>query len=243
MYKVSDIRFIERVRSNVLKTIETYRLIMPEDKILVAVSGGKDSLSLLDILAWRKQILSSPSALYVANIKAEEIPSETDTAYLNAFCERLSVPFMEKRTRINLHQDKRKGICYLCSRQRRKELFILAGELNCNKVAFGHHLDDLIETLLMNMIHHGTFCSIPAKLELFEGKITLIRPLVSVTNNELARYATLRGFKPAATRCPYEHASMRNEVRKLILEMTHLNKKVKQNLFRSMTHIESDFLP
>ncbi len=243
MSKISDCRFIERIRSRVLKTIETYQLVTTEDRILVAVSGGKDSLALLDMLAWRKQILSTPSALRAVYIKTEEIPYEIDTDYVRNLCDRLSVPFTEKRTSVNSHHDSKKNPCFLCSHNRRKELFLLANELNYNKIAFGHHMDDLIETLLMNMIHHGTFCSIPAKLEMFSGKITLIRPMISVTANELVRYALLQGFRLPVTRCPYEDLTMRNEVRQLIIEMSHLNKKVKQNLLRSMSHIEEDYLP
>ncbi len=241
--QLSDSRFMERIRSRFLKTISEYDLILPSDRILVAVSGGKDSLSLLDMLAWRKQILSSPISLYAAHIRSGIIPEVTNIAYLKEWCDTHQVPFVDRPPGDDVDPLPSKGACYVCSRNRRKELFILADAMKCNKIALGHHRDDIIETLLMNMIHHGTISAMPVRLEMFGGKFTIIRPLASVTAVELTRYASLKGFPPQTVRCPYENISQREEVRKIILEMSKLNKKARQNLFRSVSHIETGFLP
>jgi tRNA(Ile)-lysidine synthase TilS/MesJ len=243
MTELSDVRFIDRIRSKFLKTVNEYDLIAPSDRILVAVSGGRDSLSLLEMMAWRKTILASPQSLFAAHIKSVDIPEATDIHYLHELCETLRVPFIEKPVKTGVDPVSAKGACYTCSRKRRKELFILAEEVKCNKIALGHHRDDIIETLLMNMIHHGTISAMPVQLEMFRGKFTIIRPLASLTATELTRYASLKGFPVQAERCPYENLSQREEVRKIILEMSKLNKKVKQNLFRSINHIEAGFLP
>ena len=243
MTQLSDSRFLERIRSRFLKTVNEYDLILPSDRILVAVSGGKDSLSLLDLLAWRKQILFSPFSLYAAHIRSGIIPEVTDIGYVKEWCDAHQVPFVERQTGDGVDPLPSKGACYVCSRNRRKELFTLAEAMKCNKIAFGHHRDDIIETLLMNMIHHGTISAMPVGLEMFGGKFTIIRPLALVTAMELTRYASLRGFPSQTVRCPYEDFSQREEVRKIIQEMSKLNKKVRQNLFRSVSHIETGFLP
>ncbi len=241
MTEMSDLRFTDRIRSRFLKTIREYDLISPDDQILIAVSGGKDSLALLEMMAWRRKILSSPRALFAAHVKPAGLPEMADIPYLEELCELLRVPFMVSHAPADA--DPGKGGCFICSRSRRKELFILAEQLKCNKIAFGHHRDDIVETLLMNMIHHGTFSTMPVQLEMFGGTYTIIRPLAYITEAELTRYASLKGFPQQTTQCPIENLSQRNEVRKIILEMVKLNKKAKQNLFRSISHIEAEHLP
>lgn len=239
----SDERFVNRIRSRIGKVIHTYDLVGPDDRVLVAISGGKDSLAMLEILAWRKKILSAPAVIHAAYVKVQEIPYEADENYLHSFCESLSIPFLQRLVNLDLQWAKEKQVCFICSWHRRKALFELANELNCNKIAFGHHLDDSIETLLLNMIFHGEICAMPVNLELFNGKMAIIRPMATITGHELERYAAIRGYKPPTSRCPYENESHRNEVRKIILHMSRLNKKAKQNLFRSMGHIRQDYLP
>lgn len=239
----SDERFVDRIRSRIGKTIHTHDLVRPDDRVLVALSGGKDSLALLEILAWRKQFLSAPATIHAAYVKAEEIPYEADENYLHSFCESLGIPFVIRSVHLDLQRAPEKQICFICSWHRRKALFELANELKCNKIALGHHLDDSIETLLLNMIFHGEICAMPVNLELFSGKMAIIRPMATITGHELERYAAIRGYRPLTSRCPHENDSRRKEIQKIILHMSRLNKKAKQNLFRSMGHIRQDYLP
>lgn len=235
--------FIEKIRHTAGKAINQHGMIGQDDTVMVAVSGGKDSLSLLEILSVRRKYLPIKYHLHAAHVLTEDVPYQIDLDFLKAFCKDLDVTLHLIHTKANLQRSGKKKPCFVCSWNRRKELFKLTHELGIRKLAFGHHLDDAVETLLINMAQHANISSIPASLEMFDGKLQVIRPLIFLTDQEMKRYADLLGFPSLKKLCPYEDTTMRQRSRELLDQFDLLNKKARINLFNAMGNIDAAYLP
>jgi tRNA(Ile)-lysidine synthase TilS/MesJ len=144
---------------------------------------------------------------------------------------------------VDINANPKKAPCFVCSWHRRKRLFELTKELKCNKLALGHHMDDALETLLMNMIYHGSISSMPASLKMFGGRMQLIRPLIELTNQEMLDVANERAYPKLKNICPYGDDTKRSGVKALIESMASMNQHARKNLFRSMSSIFSEYLP
>lgn len=225
------------------KAIFDYDLIGAGDKILVGVSGGKDSLALLEVLALRARDKKYDYTVMAAHIAVENVAYEVDEEYIRDFCGKLGVEFVYRTIDAEVKKDSGKPACFVCSWNRRKTLFEIAKEHGCNKLALGHHRDDAIESLLMSMMFNGTIASMPPKLSMFDGTFTLIRPFIYLTNEETTEYAAWRGFKKQKKNCPYERATNRDAVAGIIRQMETLSPHVKGNLFAAMKNIQPEYLP
>ena len=232
----------EKISRKVGKAINEFRLIEDSDRVLVGLSGGKDSMILLEALAGRKKHLPFSFELFAVHVAAGNIGYRMDTEYLQAFCSGLEVPLYLEEIDIEPDPESGKSPCFLCSWNRRKTIFKKSEELGCNKVALGHHKDDAIQTLLMNMIYHGSISSLPQKLEMFSGRIHLIRPLLMIPEHELSYYANMRSFKQNEKSCPFDGTTRRETVKQLVREIDKLNKNARRNIFRSMDHIFNEYL-
>ena len=233
----------EKISRKVGKTLQEYRLIAGADRVLVGLSGGKDSMILLEALADRKKHLPFNFELFAVHIAATGIGYKMDTVYLQKFCSELNIPLYLEEIEVDLTVDPKKPPCFICSWQRRKRIFELSKELDCNKIAFGHHKDDAIQTLLLNMIYHGSFSSFSQDLSMFEGRIRLIRPLLYIPEKELTNYATLRTFKKQEKSCPYQGSTKRDEIKDLIQQMDKLSPDARRNIFNAMNNIYQEYLP
>jgi len=235
--------FIQKVRQTAGKAINQYQMIGAGDTVMVAVSGGKDSLALLEILSSRRKGMPINYNLHAAHIITEDVPYQIDTEWLQEFCKQLDVTLHLVKTKANLATAGKKKPCFACSRNRRKELFQLTHSLGIRKLAFGHHLDDAVETLIMNMTQHANISSIPAHLHMFEGKLEVIRPLILLTNAEMKEYAQIMNFQSLKQECPYEDHTIRQKARDIVEQMTAINPKARINLFNSMKKIDFEYLP
>ena len=228
------------ISKRVGKAIADYDMLSDGDKIAVAVSGGKDSLTLLRILNDRKAFVP---------IKYELLAVHIDLGYPCMHTNVLSEYF--KAQGINYHIEKvdilkgktRKDIsCFWCSWNRRKALFKTASRFGCTKVALGHHKDDIIETILMNLFFHGEISAMAPKQELFKGKIVLIRPLAYVQEDMLRRFAKEANFPRQKCACPNSLTSNRTKIANIIKDLRKVCPDVKTNIFRSIKRIKQDYL-
>ena len=224
-------------------TMRDHALIEPGDHVLVGLSGGKDSMILLEALGERKQAMPFEFELTAAHIEASGIGYEIDRKKLSAFCEKSNVPLHYKTIAPDLEKDPAKTACFLCSWHRRKELFNLTRELNCNKLALGHHRNDAIETLLLNMIYHGSISSLPYTLNMFEGRLKLIRPLMDLDERLLEDYADLNKLVNVEKSCPHEDRTKRETIAQLIREIEKIHGLGPFNMFKSMDKILEEYLP
>ncbi len=239
----ADKNFIRKIIKQTGNAINQHQMIKDGDKILVAVSGGKDSLSLLDILSERRKFLPINYEIHAIHIITEDVPYEIDKEFLNNFCTQLDVHLHIIKTYAGIDEKPNKKPCFTCSWNRRKELFDFAQKNNFKKIAFGHHLDDAIETLMMNMVMHANISSIPPTLNMFNDSICVIRPLIYNTNAEMIKYAKIKEFVSLKKECPYEDHTYRNHARQWINQFEKLNTQARINLFRSMSNIDEEYLP
>ena len=221
------------------KALGEYQLISDGDHILVGLSGGKDSLCLLEMLARRSHILKPRFSVEALHVRMENIQYETDTTYLQQFCNQLRVPLHIVTTSLNTstlttHHSKEKPACFLCSWQRRKQLFNMAQQLGCSKIALGHHQDDLIHTALMNLTFQGRFDTMPALLRMRKMPLTIIRPLCLCQEDDIRAYANLQGYQKQLKQCPYEHDTNRTSIHAIFTHMKQLNPEARQSLWNAL---------
>lgn len=233
----------EKISKKAGRAILEYSMIREGDKVLAGLSGGKDSMILLEALADRKRHFPFGFELFAIHVSAANIGYRMDTDYLAEFCNELEVPLYLEEIEVDPGPDPKKAPCFICSWNRRKRIFEKSRELDCNRVALGHHKDDAIQTVLMNMIYHGSYSSLPQKLSMFGGRIDLIRPLLFIPEKELTYYATLRGFEKQEKTCPYNNTTKRESIKELIRQMDKLNRDARRNIFRAMDNIYGEYLP
>lgn len=224
-------------------TMRDQSMIKEGDHVLVGVSGGKDSMILLEVLAAQLRSVPFNFALSAAHIEASGIGYKINREKLNNFCDRLGIALHHRSIEPDLEKDRSKTACFICSWTRRKELFKLTRELKCNKLALGHHRNDAVETLLMNMIYHGSISSLPYTLKMFEGRIQLIRPLLDLDERLLEEYARLNELVHVEKSCPHEDRTQRENIAQLISQVEALHGLGPFNIFKSMNKIFTEYLP
>lgn len=236
-------KLLRRINQRFAKGVVKYGLIEDDDKILVGLSGGKDSMALLELLALRSRIHKPRFSLMAVHVGMTNIAYRADLDYLKAYSEGLGVPFVHYKTSFDSSTDTRKSPCFLCSWNRRKALFTVAKEHGCNKIALGHHMDDILQTLLMNITFQGAFSSMPPKLVMHKFDMTLIRPLCLVHEADLEELAALRGYRKQVKNCPYETASNRAQMKDVLRRLEELNPEARYSLWGSMTNVQEELLP
>lgn len=235
--------FLQNTRKRVGKAIHKYELIKEGDSILIAVSGGKDSMFLLESLALTKKHLPFKFNLKAVHIQVDDAEYAIDNEYLENLCSELEVPLIYYNIKIGDLNKTKKSPCFICSWKRRHALFEAVDKLGCNKLALGHHMDDAIETLLLNMTYHGNISSMPAELQMFKGKFKIIRPLLLTEEHNIEKYTKLRAFPDEIQLCPFEEKGNRYEMKKVVSSLVSLNPNARINLLRSMSKIDFEYLP
>jgi tRNA 2-thiocytidine biosynthesis protein TtcA len=239
----SDKKIIQTIHNKLKKAINDYRLIDDNDHILIGLSGGKDSLALVELLGERMKIFVPKFKVTATHISVENIPYQSDLAYLEAHCNKFGIPFVHHTTRFDDSTETRKSTCFLCSWHRRKTLFEVAKETGCNKIALGHHLDDIAETLLLNLVYQGSFGTMPPKLKMDKFDMTIIRPLALISENEMKEMERIRDYQKQIKNCPHEKDSSRRDAKNLLTELEKWNPNVRQSIWGAMENIKTDYLP
>lgn len=239
---------LNRLTKRFHKACADYQLIADDDHILIGLSGGKDSLLLTELLGRRAQIYKPRFKVTALHVRVKERDYHTDLSYLESFCAEAQVPLIVRDTEIGElpntpNTRTTQNPCFLCSWYRRKALFNVAQELGCNKIAFGHHRDDVAQTLLMNLIFQGAFASMPPILQLDKMPLQLIRPLCLIDEADIVTYAAMRGYEKQTKLCPFGHVSSREKVKELLEHIKTLNPEAIDSIFGAMTNIKTDYLP
>jgi tRNA 2-thiocytidine biosynthesis protein TtcA len=225
------------------RAIRHYDLIEVGDRIAVAVSGGKDSLSLLWLLWTRLRWVPVRYELTAVHLDPG-FPGHRP-AQVEAFCRALGVPLRWERTDYGprAHSpENRENPCFFCSRLRRKRLFELAAELGCSKLALGHNQDDIIETLFLNVFYSGEIGTMVPRQPLFSGALTLIRPLALTAEKEIKSLVRRKGWAEMVNTCPSAGVSSRAAVKKMLNDLYATNRKIRGNTFRALSSVRWDYL-
>jgi tRNA 2-thiocytidine biosynthesis protein TtcA len=233
----------KEIRSLMGKAIHRYGMIQDGDRILVGVSGGKDSLTLLTLLSERAKRVPIHYELIAVHVDLGFQSSGVDM--LTEFFEAKKIAYHIEPTRIAElanGPDNRENPCFLCSWERRKRVFSLAQRFGCNKIAFGHHKDDIIETFLLNIFYSAEISTMLPLQTLFKGKMTLIRPLALMEEKKIERFAKEMGLPYFPCGCPASGKSKRRKVKELLSALEKENRQVKGNIFRSLSNIKMEYL-
>lgn len=222
------------------KAIWDYRMLGEGDKVLVAVSGGKDSLSLVKILKERTKFV--PINYEIIACFVDMGFSWVNNDILANYFELESIPYRIVRPPDAWKGEEEPFGCFWCSWNRRKALFDLAHELRCTKIAFAHHMDDIIETILLNLFFQGEIGTMQPYQEMFDGELALIRPLAYVEEHELVKLSRVLNLPVITSECPHSNTSKRHLLKGIIKELKTHNKNVKKNIFRSLQHIREEYL-
>ena len=236
-------RLWHRLNERFVKAMATYHLIEDDDRILVGLSGGKDSLCLLELLAKRSRIQHPRFEVEALHVRMSNIHYETDTSYLQKFCDDLGVKLHVMTTSFEVDNNsegdaarlhKQKTPCFLCSWNRRKQMFNLAQELGCNKIALGHHQDDLLHTALMNLTFQGRFDTMQALLKMRKMPLSIIRPLCMIEEKDIKNYAELQGYQKQQKLCPYETNSHRAEIKQIYDAIEQMNQEARYSMWNAL---------
>jgi tRNA 2-thiocytidine biosynthesis protein TtcA len=239
-----------RLYLHLKKWLETaclsYGMLEAGDRLLVGVSGGMDSLVLLDLLNSPMVHIPSDFSLLAVNVDMGFEPDLKGCRALERFLSREGYEYVIEKTDIGplSHSDyNRKNPCFLCSRLRRKRLFEIAAEKGCNKIALAHHKDDIIETLLINIFYGREISTMMPNQSIFGGKLHIIRPLALIREDLVKKYGRERGFPIIENPCPTGGMSRRVIVKKMIRDLEKDNKNIRENIFKAMAHVKPDYLP
>ena len=230
----------KRLHRLVGQAIVDFRMIEEGDKVMVCLSGGKDSHSLLDLLISLQRRAPVNFELVAVNLDQKQpgFPADVLPRYLDG----LGVPYrIEEQDTYSIVKrliPEGQTMCSLCSRLRRGVLYRVAGELGATKIALGHHRDDIVTTMMMNMFFNGRLKGMPAKLVSDDGRNVVIRPLAYVAESDLAAWAEHRGFPiiPCSL-CGSQDHLQRVQVKQLLHDMERQYPGRIDNMFRAMGHV------
>lgn len=217
-----------------------YNLFQDGDTVMVAVSGGKDSLSLLDLLCRYRRVAPQRYTLKAGFVRYDRhcgraVPEE----WLRAFCAEQGVPFFVEELAVQEELARTPlSPCFRCAWLRRKTLFLLAGRLGCNKLAFGHHADDIAETTLLNLFFAARLRPMEPRVVMFGGVLTVIRPLALVEERDIIPFAQASGYPLTGEPCPEGLDSRRALVRRVLRELEGECHQVKRHILRAAEHCQ-----
>ncbi len=202
--------------------VEHYEMIAPGDAVAVGVSGGKDSVALLTLLSRLRRFYPAPFTLTAITLDPQFDGTPGDYSEIQRLCDRLEVPYVLQRTHLWEAASQAQGDkpCSLCAKLRRGALHKAAVEAGCNVVALGHHQDDAAETVLMNLLGGGTLGCFSPKSYLDRRGLTLIRPMVYLSEGELAAFVRREGLPTVASRCPVDGCTGRQEMKQLLAQLS-----------------------
>ena len=207
--------------SKLMRAVTEFNMLKGGDKILIGLSGGKDSLFLLYAMAYLKEKLHNKFSLYALNI--DPMFSENfSVEKMENYCQSLDIPFRSQTVDIKgaIEAQDGKTPCFTCSYFRRGAINRIAKEMGCNKIAYAHHNDDAVETFFMNLIYSGQLGTFSPVTYLSRMDLTVIRPLVYFREHEIEESVKIHNFSPIKNPCPFDGNTKRQRAKELIASLS-----------------------
>ncbi len=219
-----------------------YHMLDRGDRVMVAVSGGVDSMVLAWLMhEWRKKIPFSYQLYFVHIDHGFGIDENNENNDVDQLLKLLATKGIDLRV-IEGRSIDAETTCFICSRNRRNQLFDLAKEMDCNKIAFGHHKDDLIETLFLNMFYGGNISTMLPNQALFDNTLNLIRPMAYIEKHEVMTIASGLGLQPIRNSCPLADQTQRDKIRDMLQTIYDREPEIKKSIFSSLTNVKSEYM-
>ncbi|UJJ31192.1 tRNA 2-thiocytidine(32) synthetase TtcA [Halopseudomonas maritima] len=238
---VNQNKLQKRLRRLTAEAVTDYNMIEDGDKVMVCLSGGKDSYTMLDMLLYLQKVAPITFELVAVNMDQKQpgFPEEVLPAYLDS----VGVPYhILERDTYSIVKEKvpeGKTTCSLCSRLRRGNLYTFADEIGATKMALGHHRDDIIETFFLNMFYGGNLKAMPPKLRSDDGRNVVIRPLSYCNEADIESYAQLQGFPIIPCNlCGSQENLQRKVVKDMLQGWERATPGRLENIFRSLKHVQ-----
>ena len=238
-------RLLKRLQNQVARASKQYGLLEPGDRILCALSGGKDSYAMMSLLAEVRR--RSPFDFELIGVNLDQGHPGFQQHVIADWCDSMGFPHqMIQRDTYSIVQEKipeGRTYCSLCSRLRRGILYDAAVDMGCNKIALGHHRDDTIQTLMLNLFFSGQIKAMPPKLVSDDGRNIVIRPLITCEEAELAQYAEEMKFPILpCDLCGSQENLQRQQMKRMLNEWNERNPKIKGNLFAALSNVRPSHL-
>jgi tRNA 2-thiocytidine biosynthesis protein TtcA len=238
-------RLEKQLYRSVRETCESYELLRPGDRILVAMSGGKDSYTMLHLLM--KLVPRLPFQVELVAVHLDQVQPGYDGAALRAYLESTGWPFEILRedtySVVTEHLDSASTYCSLCSRLRRGILYTAAERLGCTKLALGHHRDDSLETFLLNLFYSGKLQAMPASYRTDDGRFEVIRPLIECAEKDIAEYAASLAFPIVPCNlCGSQDGLKRDAMTALIAQLEQTNPHVRAVMATALSNVRPTHL-
>jgi len=234
--KVTLKGIIRHVYKTMGQACADYGMVKDGDRVLIGVSGGLDSLLLLKLFQMRQARI--PIDFEIAAFFVDTNFIKIDKSALKSYVKSLGIEYITEGLKLK----KSEINCFWCSWSRRKIIFEAARANGFNKVALGHNLDDIIETTLMNLFFNGEVSTMKPKVELFHGKLTIIRPLCYLEKAKIIEAVSRFSFPDTQYDCPYGGNSARKKVREVITNLEADYPDIKKNIFGALGRIRKDYL-
>ena len=232
---------LQKLLSSTRRAVDDYNMINPGDRIAVGVSGGKDSMALLAVLAGLKRFY--PKQFEIIPIHLQMGFPGSDDSNIKELCDTLQLPLIQVKTDIYevvFEVRKEKSPCSLCANLRRGILYSTAKEHGCKVIALGHHFDDAVETLLMNLFIEGNLGCFSPVTYLDRMDVTMIRPLLYAKEKEIKQFVTAAGIVCSPKYCPADGNTKREEWKQFLIDAERKDPGVKERLFGAMERAELD---
>ena len=226
--------WVMRFIKGVGKAINRYRMIQKDDEVVIAASGGKDSLALALALSLRRKWLPVTYSLKAVMIDWIEHPIPPEyREKLRKYFNDLGIEFILFEEHQFPESFNGEFNCYLCARNRRRVLFQYADRENARLIAMGHHLDDLAETTMMNLCFRANFSTMLPVQEFFDGKMHIIRPLIETRESVTRRLAECYDIPVVKPVCPYDQTNVRARLKPIISELSHIDKLTREHIYNA----------
>lgn len=236
---------LQQLMSQTRRAIDDYGMIHTGDKIAIGISGGKDSLTLLYALHGLQRFY--PEKFDLEAITVDLGNPDFDLSHIRHLCETMQIPYTVVRTEIAqivFEERKEKNPCSLCAKMRKGALNDAVKKLGCNKIAYAHHKDDIVETMMMSLIYEGHFYSFPPITHLDRTNLTVIRPLMYVSEADVKGFCRKYQLPVVKSPCPADGYTKRQYVKDLLRKLNLENPGVKERMFSAIINGNiSDWTP
>ena len=226
---------LQRVLSEVRKAVDDYHMIAEGDKIAVGISGGKDSLTLLYALSSLRRFYPHPFDLVAVTVDLGF--ANLDLREIKNLCEKLEIPYTVVKTQIGqivFEQRQENNPCALCAKMRKGALNEAMKQLGCNKIAYAHHMDDVVETMMLSLLYEGRFHTFSPVTYLDDTGLTVIRPLIYMKEADVIGFVRKYEVPVVKSPCPADGHTKREYVKQLLKQLNTENPGVKQRMFTAI---------